>query len=226
MSGLLSNGVGSLDPPVTTQAGDLDQAWTLYLSIAYGVFALVVLLVVYVVIRFRRRDDRLPRQKHYNIPVEIAYTVLPLVLVAVLFTITLENLRDVEATSETPDLTVHVVAFQWQWQFEYPESGVVVTGGAGDDFPELVLPSDSKVLFELESRDVIHSFWVTAFRFKRDIIPGSPGRFSVDITNSPGFYENAGVCAEYCGLDHAMMAFSVRILEPDDFQQWLAEAQA
>ena len=212
---------GPLDPPVTVQADDVDRAWHLYLYIGYGVLALVVVLVLYVVVRFRRRDDDLPPQKHYNIPVEIAYTVLPLILVMALFGITLVTLQDIEDTSAEADLTVHVVAFQWQWQFEYPDTGVVVTGGAGDDIPTLVLPASSTVRFELESLDVIHSFWITAFRFKRDIIPGSPGAFSVDITDSPGDYPNAGVCSEYCGLDHAKMQFSVRILEPDEFTRWL-----
>jgi cytochrome c oxidase subunit II len=214
---------GALDPPVTDQADELERAWTIYLYIGYVVLALVVVLVLYVMIRFRRRDDTLPAQKHYNIPVEVAYTVLPLVLVMALFGITLVTLQNVEATPDDPDLTVHVTAFQWQWQFDYPESGVTVAGGAGDDVPELILPADSTVSFELESLDVIHSFWITIFRFKRDMIPGRPSEFSVDIDDAPGFYPNAGVCAEFCGLDHALMRFSVRILEPEEFDRWLAD---
>lgn len=214
---------GSLAPPVTEQADGLERAWNLYLYIGYGVLAFVVGLILFVMVRFRRRDDTLPAQKHYNIPVEVAYTVLPLVIVMALFGITLAALNSVEATAEDPDLVVHVTAFQWQWQFDYPEAGVTVTGGAETDIPELVLPSESTVLFELESLDVIHSFWITAFRFKRDMIPGRPGEFSVDIVDAPGWYPNAGVCAEYCGLDHALMQFSVRILEPAEFERWLSE---
>jgi cytochrome c oxidase subunit 2 len=220
---VLTSLAGALDPPVTDQADDLERAWTIYLYVGYAVLALVVVLVVFVMIRFRRRDDKLPEQKHYNIPVEIAYTVVPLVLVMALFGITFVTLRNVEAAPDDPDLTVHVTAFQWQWQFDYPESGVRIVGGADDDIPELVLPADSTVRFELESLDVIHSFWITAFRFKRDMIPGRPSEFSVDIKDAPGFYPNAGVCAEYCGLDHALMQFSVRILEPDAFDRWLAD---
>ena len=214
---------GALDPPITEQADELDRAWTIYLYIGYAVLALVVLLVLFVMIRFRRRDDTLPQQRHYNIPVEVAYTVLPLVLVMALFGFTFAALRNVDEMPDDPDLTVHVTAFQWQWQFDYPETGARIVGGAGDDIPELVLPASSTVRFELESLDVIHSFWITAFRFKRDMIPGRPSEFSVRIKDEPGFYPNAGVCAEYCGFDHALMQFSVRILPADEFETWIAD---
>lgn len=209
------------DRPITEQAHDIDRVWDIYLSVAAAVLGLVVVLVLYIVFRYRRRDDRLPSQKHYNIPLEVAYTVIPFVVIMGLFAITFVSLRSIEETDPAPDLTVHVTAFQWQWEFEYPDAGVTVVGGAGTDIPELVLPANSSVLFELESLDVIHSFWVTAFRFKRDIIPGQITEFSVDIDDSAGNYPNAGVCAEYCGLDHAKMQFSVRVLERDDFDDWL-----
>ncbi len=214
---------GTLDPPITDQAAETERVWDLFLYLAYGVFAFVLILVVYVVIRFRRRDDRLPRQKHYNIPLEIVYTLIPFVVVMGLFAVTFVTVRAIDETDENPELTVHVTAFQWQWKFEYPESGVTVIGGADSDIAELVLPAKTSVLFEMESLDVIHSFWVTAFRFKRDIIPGRSTSFSVDIGDAAGAYPNAGVCAEYCGLDHAKMQFSVLVLEPDDFDAWLVE---
>ena len=213
----------SLDPPVTEQAAQADRVWDLFLFLGYGVLALIVVLVCYVVVRFRRRDDRLPRQKHYNIPMEVTYTLVPLLVVVGLFAVTVVTVRAIDETDPAPDLVVHVTAFQWQWQFDYPDSGVSIIGGADGDDPELVLPANSSVRFDLESLDVIHSFWITAFRFKRDIIPGRPTAFSVDIDDSVGEYPNAGVCAEYCGLDHARMLFSVRILSPDDFDAWLME---
>ena len=119
---------------------------------------------------------------------------------------------------------VHVIAFQWQWQFDYPDSDVSITGRPGE-FPELVLPASSTVRFDLTALDVIHSFWIPAFRFKRDMIPGSPGSFRVDVADVAGFYPNTGVCAEFCGLDHSSMRFSVRILPPDEFEQWLHDKQ-
>lgn len=214
----------ALDPTITEQASTADRVWDLFLYLAIGVLAFVVVLVLYIVIRYRRRDDRLPRQKHYNIPLEVTYTAIPFVVIVGLFAVTLVSINDVDQTNDDPDLEVHVTAFQWQWEFEYPESGVRIIGGAGDDIPELVLPADSSVSFELESLDVIHSFWLTAFRFKRDIIPGTVTEFSVDMdSDSAGSYPNAGVCAEYCGLDHALMQFSVLVLEPDEFDAWLAD---
>ena len=212
-----------LDPPVTTQANETEWVWDIYLYLAIGVAAFVALLVLYVVIRFRRRDeDELPSQKQYNIPVELAYTIIPLVIIAALFTITVITVEAIQEVDDDPDLVVEVIAAQWQWQFEYPDSGVTVIG-AGEEFPELVLPASSTVLFELNSLDVIHSFWITAFRFKRDMIPGTLGRFSVDIEDVAGYYPNAGVCAEYCGLAHGKMRFAVRILEPAEFDAWIAE---
>lgn len=214
---------GVLDPPITDQARDIDKVWDLYLYLSLGVLAFVVVLVLYVMVRYRRRDDRLPRQKHYNIAFEVVYTLVPFIVIMSLFAVTFVSLRSIEDTDPDPDLTVHVTAFQWQWQFEYPDSGVSIVGGPDTDIPELVLPANSSVLFELESLDVIHSFWITAFRFKRDIIPGTLTEFSVDIDDAAGDYPNAGVCAEYCGLDHAKMQFSVRVLERDEFDAWLAD---
>lgn len=215
---------GTLDPPITEQANTADSVWDLFLYLGLAVLAFVVVLVLYTVIRYRRRDDRLPRQKHYNIPLEVTYTAIPFVVILGLLAVTIVSIGDVDQTNDDPDLVVHVTAFQWQWQFDYPESGVRIVGGAGTDIPELVLPADSSISFELESLDVIHSFWLTAFRFKRDIIPGTVTDFSVDMEpDSAGSYPNAGVCAEYCGLDHALMQFSVLVLEPDEFDAWLAD---
>jgi cytochrome c oxidase subunit 2 len=217
----------ALDPPITDQARDIDRIWDLFLWLGLAVVAFVVLLIFYVIVRYRRRGDQLPRQKHYNIPVEVTYTVVPLLVVLVLFAITVLSVNAVEsADDDEPDLVVEVTAFQWQWAFEYPEAGVAVIGGPGEETPTLVLPANAKVRFDLESLDVVHSFWVTAFRFKRDIIPGSPSSFTVDIGDRVGDYPNAGVCAEYCGLDHAFMRFGVQVLEPGDFDAWLTEQAA
>jgi cytochrome c oxidase subunit 2 len=231
ISSSISSGLASLDvfrgppaPPITEQADDIQRVWDLFLVLGLAVMVFVLFLVLYVVVRFRRRDDRLPPQKHYNIPLEIAYTLIPFVVIMGLVAITVVTVNALDDTDDDPDLVVHVTAFQWQWQFDYPESGVRVVGGADSEIPELVLPADSSVLFQLESLDVIHSFWITAFRFKRDVIPGRSTEFSVDLAaDSAGTYPNAGVCAEYCGLDHAKMQFSVLVLPPDEFDSWLAE---
>lgn len=226
-SAVLGRSWPALAPPVTDQADDMDRVWDLFLYLGLAVLAFVVVLVLYVIVRYRRRDDQLPRQKHYNIPLEVTYTAIPLVVVLALFAVTFVTVNAVEDTSDQePDLVVDVTAFQWQWSFDYPDAGVTVVGGPGDDVPELVLPAQSTVRFDLRSLDVVHSFWITAFRFKRDVIPGSPSSFTVDIGDRVGNYPDAGVCAEYCGLDHAFMRFDVRVLEPAEFDAWLADQVA
>ena len=215
---------GPLAPPVTEQADSVERVWDLFLLIGLGVLVLVAALMLYVVVRFRRRGDELPRQKHYNIPMEVTYTAIPFVVVMALFAVTFVTVRAIEDPGSDPDLVVDVTGFQWQWEFAYPESGVEVIG-LGSEHPELVLPARSTVQFNLRSLDVIHSFWITAFRFKRDLIPGQPGEFVVDIGDAAGYYPNAGVCAEFCGLDHWRMRFAVRILEPAEFDRWIGERQ-
>lgn len=215
-----------LAPPITDEAESIDDVWRLFLWIGLGVLALVVGLVAWVTIRYRRTDDRLPRQKHYNIPMEIAYTLIPFLVVCGLFAVTFVTVRAIDDTDADPDLVVKVVAYQWSWQFEYPDEGVTIVDRSDDENPVLVLPSSSTVRFDLEAVDVIHSFWLTPFRFKRDMIPGNPNSFRVDMGATVGEFPNAGVCAEFCGLDHARMQFHLLVLPPDDFEQWLADQRA
>ncbi len=218
--------IAQLAPPITSEAESIDDVWALFLWIGFGVLALVVALVLWVTVRYRRRDNRLPRQKHYNIPMEIAYTLIPFLVVCGLFAVTFVTVRAIDDTDADPDLVVHVVAYQWSWQFEYPDDGVTIVDRSDDEDPVLVLPASSTVRFDLEAVDVIHSFWLTPFRFKRDMIPGDPSSFSVDIGDTVGEFPNAGVCAEFCGLDHARMQFDLLVLSPQDFEQWLADQRA
>jgi cytochrome c oxidase subunit II len=210
---------------VTEQAETIDRVWNLFLALGLVVLVLVAGLMLWVIIRYRRRSDALPPQKHYNIRMEITYIVIPLAIVIVLFAVTFVTVGAIDDSDPAPDLVVEVTGFQWQWQFDYPDSGVSLIGRPGEN-PELVLPASSTVRFDLVALDVIHSFWIPAFRFKRDMIPGSPGSFRVDIRDVAGQYPNSGVCAEFCGLDHASMRFSVRILPPDEFDAWIADQRA
>jgi cytochrome c oxidase subunit 2 len=217
--------VSPLDPPITDEAETMDAVFGVLLWMGLGVLALVTALVVWIIVRYRRRSDELPRQKHYNIPMEITYTVIPLLVVLGIFAVTFVTVNRIEATDDDPDLVVHVTAYQWSWEFEYPDHGVTIVDDSDTEDPVLVLPASSTVRFELESLDVVHSFWLTAFRFKRDMIPGNPSSFSVDMDDRTGAFPNAGVCAEFCGLDHAYMRFSLEVLAPDEFDAWIAEQQ-
>ncbi len=210
--------------PLTEQADDLQSVWSLFFWIAVGVGALVAALCLFVVFRYRRRADALPTQTREHIPLEVMYTVVPFLVVAGLFAVTVGVTRSVDGLerdgdSDSADLVVEVVGFQWQWQFTYPESGVAVIG-SDSVVPELVLPAGSSVRFEMTSSDVIHSFWIPGFRFKRDVFPGETTEFAVDVADEHGTWDS-GVCAEFCGIDHHRMRFSVSIVTAAEFDAWV-----
>ena len=193
--------------------------------------AFVLGLIVVAVVKYRRHstDAELPAQVRYNLPIEVLYTIIPFIIVLVLFYYTAIIESDVD--SETPanaggaDLTVGVVGFQWNWQFNFgsdtpdnPDDDVSVTGRPGEP-AYLILPTDRTIRFVETSPDVIHSFWVPAFLFKRDVIPGRQNSFEITITE-PGTY--VGRCAELCGVNHDRMNFEVRAVSGDDFDRYIA----
>ncbi len=123
---------GGIPTLLTEQADTASDVWRVFLILAIAVFAMVFLLLTYVVIRYRRRGDGLPRQTQYRIPLEVTYTVLPLLLVVGLLVVALKSTNSVDATTDDPDLVVQVLGSQWNWQFTYPDSGVVI---GGDETP-------------------------------------------------------------------------------------------
>ena len=203
--------------PVSEQGHDVVDLWRGFHWVALAVGLLIWGLVIFAVLRYRRRSDELPSQSPYNIPVEVAYTVIPLLIVAGLFVFTVLSQQRVTALADDPDVVVDVVGFQWSWQFDYPDEGVTVVSD-GVNAPRLVLPVGSTVRFRLESTDVIHSFWVPRFLVKRDLVPGIDNEIDVEVTEEG---EWAGRCAEFCGLDHYRMNFSVAAVPPAEYQEWL-----
>lgn len=186
-----------------------------------GVF--VIFLILYACVFYRRRNDSdLPRQVRYNLPIEVLYTVVPVILVAVLFYFTAIREDDQDKFSKNPDLNVQVVGYQWAWQFNYLDDGISVAGRPGR-YPELVLPVGSTVRFYETSPDVVHAFWVVPFLFKRDVVPGHTNSFEVTLTHTGRF---DGKCTELCGVYHSRMLFTVRVVSPSDYQSWLADAKA
>lgn len=225
--GLASCGLPSFGAPdpASEQGREVFDLYRAFAAAATGVGVFVTVLLVYVVVRYRRRPggdpDGLPSQKPYNIPVEVAYTAIPLLIVAVLFVFSVRTEDRVSAETDAPDLVVDVTGFQWQWQFDYVDAGVTVIGASESGLPELVLPVGRTTRLELRTTDVIHSFWVPDFLVKRDMIPGVDNAIDVTPTEVGTF---DGVCAEYCGLDHGRMRFSVRVLPGEQFDEWLATA--
>ncbi|HEX2046981.1 MAG TPA: cytochrome c oxidase subunit II [Acidimicrobiales bacterium] len=216
---------GGAPEPATRQGEDVLDLWRILLGAGVALGALVTALILWSVVRYRRPRDAqpgdLPNQTRENVPVEVMYTVVPLVIVVVLFALTMRTQDRVTRHSATTDLAVEVTGFQWGWRFRYPVQGVTVVGDA-NDIPTLVLPVGASVRLRLEATDVIHSFFVPAFLVKRDLIPGVDNSIEVQPTE-PGRFP--GVCAEFCGLDHWRMSFDVEVVSPAEFQRFVAEQQ-
>jgi cytochrome c oxidase subunit II len=197
-------------------------------ALAVGVF--VWGLIFWCVVRYRKRGNELPVQTRYNLPMEFLYTIAPVLIVSVLFYYTAVVQTDVVKTTNNPDVTVEVVAFKWNWQFNYRDGQGVDAEttasvlGTSEVIPILVLPTDRSIRFEETSRDVIHSFWVPEMLFKRDVMPGSIRNvFEVSSLETEGAY--VGRCAELCGSYHAFMNFELRVVSPENFDRFLAAKQ-
>ena len=183
-------------------------------------FVVVSGLLVWSMIRYRRRGDELPRQVHGNNRLELTWTLIPLLLVIVLFVVTIQAQNRSLEKAARPALNVDVLAFQWSWRFSYEGQGVEVVGGP-DRVPEMVVPVGQPVRIRLRSADVVHSFYVPRTLFKRQAIPGRTTEFDLTF-EKVGTYQ--GHCVQFCGLDHADMLFRVRVVSPGEFQSWMAQA--
>ncbi|WP_129658015.1 cytochrome c oxidase subunit II [Rothia halotolerans] len=182
-------------------------------------------LMLWCIIAYRRRkeDTGYPRQMGYHLPLEIFYTLVPIILVVSLFSFSDKVERDITARSDDPDVTVEVYGKQWAWDFNYLDSDVYSSGvqahltgedGVEETLPELYLPENSEVELVLKSRDVNHSFWIPAFLQKMDTIPGQTNYMSFE-TGGSGTYQ--GKCAELCGEYHSEMLFNVEVLPQDEY---------
>ncbi|MDQ4036488.1 MAG: cytochrome c oxidase subunit II [Chloroflexota bacterium] len=213
-----------LPPEPATEVGkDVFNLYVIVLILAGIVFIGVEGFILYAVFRYRRQpgDDVLPQQLHGNTTVEIIWTLIPTVIVLLLFGFSMATLGDVEARSETPGVTVQVDGFQWNWTFRY-EDGTVVNPEGGEP-PVLAVPVGEPVRLVLNSLDVNHAFYVPQFLIKRDLINlGENGRdneLEFTITEA-GTY--AGQCAEFCGTDHADMTFVVEAMDRAAFDEHMA----
>ena len=222
---ILLGGCSALYPPnpATDQGHDILGLYSVFMIPMAGIFLLVEGLIVWSVLRYRRRkgDDELPVQTHGNSILEFLWTALPTLLVLVLFVLSWQTLNTVDARSADPAYTIDVTGFQWQWTFDYG-NGVSFTG-LGDQGPVMYLPVGQTVHIRLHSNNVIHSFYVPDFLFKRDVIPGQTNSFDLKV-DQPGTY--SGQCAQLCGIGHYQMRFTVVAESPADFETWLVAATA
>jgi cytochrome c oxidase subunit II len=226
-------------PPVTKQGKVTLTLWQGSWIAAFAVGFTVWGLILCAVIFYRKRSDRVPEQVRYNLPIEITYTVLPFILIGVLFFFTARDENYIDALPPHPDVIVNVTGSQWTWTFTYPQYKVArsdfgavtelgpqwngVVPGNENQLPLLEIPIGETVRFNLTSIDVVHSFWIVPFEFKRDVIPDHPNHFEVTPTAA---YTGIGRCTELCGLYHSRMLFQVKIVPAAQFRKWIAAQQA
>ena len=226
--------VTGLFPPVavTEQGARTRDLYSIVFAIAVVIFFVVEGLIVWTVIRYRRApdDDVLPAQIHGNNLAELAWTVIPTIIVVFLFVISWQTLNQVDTVSASPQTKIRAVAGQFQWQFDYlADDGQTVqytqnlaTGDGGG----MYVPAGRDIQLSLTSQDVIHAFYVPQFLFKRDVVPGRVNKFDFKVDAADAGQTFRGQCAELCGAGHRIMLFEVHALTPEKFDAWLADAIA
>jgi len=187
---------------------------------ALVVLVVVQALVVYAILKFRRRPDEaegpeeVPAQVHGNTRLELAWTAAPALLLVLIFVLTVRTMGSVEAEAASA-MRVRVIGHQWWWEYQYPDLGIVAAN-------ELHLPVGQPVRLELESADVVHNFWLPQFGWKKDNTPNHVTPMNVQV-DQPGVYD--GACTEFCGVQHAWMRIRVVAQPPAEFQGWVAQQQ-
>jgi cytochrome c oxidase subunit 2 len=239
VAGLVSSGCSWADLPrfgwpqsASKQGAQMQYFWSaaFIAALAVGVVVWGLMFWCFIVYRKRKNSPLYPKQTRENLPVEIVYTAVPFVLIAVLFYFTVSTENQVLKLDPNPDVTVDVTAFKWNWDFGYQGTTVqgtdqeVHTIGTSEEIPVLILPNTKTIEYVLESRDVVHSFWVPAFDFKRDVFP-DPGknntenRFQTTLERTGAW---VGRCAELCGTYHSAMNFEVRSVPEDIYTDYIA----
>jgi cytochrome c oxidase subunit II len=223
---------GSFGMPrgATEQGADTFRLWQIFFVAAIGVAGVVYGLIFWSVIRYGRRRSEDPNalgsQFHGHHRLELVYTGIPILIVIGLFAASAAVEVRVNRVSPDPAVVVNVEAYQWGWRFTYPGQGVTIVSPPSGEFvvgPQMVLPLGQTTRIVLTANDVIHAFWVPDFLYKHDAIPGRTFTFDLTPTRIGTFY---GECAEFCGLNHAYMTFSVRVVEPAEFTMWLERLRA
>ncbi len=209
--------------PKSVEAQKIDGLWILVFSIATVIFFAVQIALIVSIVRWRRRpgDDSEPKQTHGNTRLEIVWTIIPAVILAVIAVPTLRTLFELRAPATGDVLRVKVTGHQWWWEFEYPD----IVGPDGRPLitaNELHIPAGRTTELEMTSADVIHSFWVPPLAGKRDLVPGLTTYIKITPLESAAGEVIPGQCAEYCWLGHADMRVKVHVDAPDDFETWAA----
>jgi cytochrome c oxidase subunit 2 len=218
-----SVGLGAPTGLVDTRA-EYQHVFDIYVPIAIGVFALIVIATLLAVLVYRRRPPERAARWYEHDRLEGGYALLLVATVAFLLyiTFTAEHRVDTVAARERPGLVVNVTGSKWEWHFNYPAYGIDLYSGAVGR-QDLVVPTGEAIRFRLTSVDVIHAFWIPQLRYKHDLIPGSVQNSTLTFSRRGVF---AGQCAEFCGLLHSDMIFDVRALSPAEFTTWARSQRA
>jgi cytochrome c oxidase subunit 2 len=205
--------------PAGPEARKINDLFTLVFWIAVAVFVAVEAALIFVIVKYRRGrgPDRDVKQVHGSTRLEVTWTIIPVVVLAIVAVPTLRTIFDLRSEPDPAEnaLVVNVVGHQWWWEFEYPEYGIRTAN-------ELHIPADRAVYLNITSADVIHSFWVPQLNGKRDAVPGRWNHLTIEA-DEPGTY--LGQCAEFCGLAHADMRHRVLAHTEADFEAWALAMQ-
>jgi cytochrome c oxidase subunit II len=209
-------------PSATVTGRQTYHLWQGFTIGAIVVGGITLGLILWAAIRYKVRDAdaAVPRQTQYHLPLEVTYTVIPILIVLVLFAFTVVVENNVTADPAVPpNNSIRVEAFQWGWNFFYP--GFVVTGQTTQR-PTIEMPVGEDVRITLVSRDVVHGFYVRDFNFSRYALPGVTNVFTFNATQTGTFF---GQCTQLCGLYHSIMWFQVKVVTPTQYVAWLHQNQ-
>jgi cytochrome c oxidase subunit 2 len=201
--------------PKTEFTTMIDNVFMTTVKWAVVVFILVEGALVFAILKFRGKPgDPEPKQTHGNTTVEIVWTIIPAVILAL---IAVPTIRGIFATADTPGdaLTIEVVGHQWWWEFRYPDQKVITAS-------EMHIPSGRKIVLYMKTADVLHSFWSPQLASKRDVFPQ---RHTTLWFTAPDTGVYGGQCAEFCGIQHARMSFEIHVDTPEEYERWIANQQ-
>jgi cytochrome c oxidase subunit 2 len=216
------------DAETTDHTGRIIGLWTTSWIVLLAVGVVTWGLIIWAAVAYRRRKGQtgLPVQLRYNLPIEIFYTIVPLILVLGFFAFTARDQAEIEANND-PEVHIEVYGKRWAWDFNYLDADVYSPGiqaqevedepglVSEDDLPVLYLPVGKRVEIKIESRDVIHSFWILDFLYKKDMIPAK-SNYMYFVPLKEGTY--AGKCSELCGEYHSLMLFTVKVVSEGEYE--------
>jgi len=207
--------LGGIFDPSSSEAREIINLSYIILGFTLAILALIVIAIAVIIIKFRKKpgDDSEPKQNFGSTKVEIIWTVIPLIVVVIIFFFTVKTMHAVDPRTGSREPDIVVIGHQWWWEFYYPQSGVLTAN-------EVHIPVGKKLLLRLESNDVIHSFWIPELAGKIDVIPGHINHLWLE-SDSQGLY--LGACAEFCGLQHGNMRLRVIAQTHEQFEAWQKE---